>query len=56
MYDYLEGMRSDILDYIRDEINTRDYNDRDELEEHLNDVLFAEDSVTGNASGSYTFN
>lgn len=56
MYDYLEAMKSDISDYIRDEINTRDYNDRDELEERLNDVLFVEDSVTGNASGSYTFN
>ena len=28
----------------------------DELKESLNDTLWAEDSVTGNASGSYTFN
>ena len=33
-----------------------DYSDRDELEEYLNERLFCEDSVTGNASGSYTFN
>ena len=30
--------------------------DRDELENYLNDELWACDSVTGNASGSYTMN
>lgn len=29
---------------------------RDEVEQDLNDTLFTYDSVTGNASGSYTFN
>ena len=33
-----------------------EYWDRDELESHLNDTLWADDSVTGNCSGSYTFN
>ena len=28
----------------------------EELEQHLNDELWTVDSVTGNASGSYTFN
>jgi hypothetical protein len=28
----------------------------EELEEHLNDTLWTVDSVTGNGSGSYTFN
>jgi hypothetical protein len=53
--DYIEEMIADILDYISDSIDTADYSDRDELEEHLSDELWTVDSVTGNASGSYTF-
>ena len=30
--------------------------DRDEVKEKLYDILWTEDSVTGNGSGSYTFN
>lgn len=56
MYNYLEAMKSDIMDYIKNEINTANYSDREELESDLNDTLWTEDSVTGNASGSYTFN
>lgn len=55
MYNYLEAMKEDIKEYINNEINLADYADRDELESSLNDKLFTEDSVTGNASGSYTF-
>lgn len=55
MYNYLEAMKNDIKEYINNEINLADYADRDELESSLNDELFTEDSVTGNASGSYTF-
>lgn len=54
MYNYLEEMKSDVMEYINNEINLADYEDRDELEQFLNDELFAVDSVTGNASGSYT--
>ena len=56
MYNYLEAMKSDIMDYIRNEVNTNEYADRDELDAFLNDELWTVDSVTGNASGSYTFN
>lgn len=56
MYNYLNAMKNDIEDYIKNEINTANYSDRDELESDLNDILWNEDSVTGNASGSYTFN
>lgn len=56
MYNYNEAMKEDVLNYIHENINLKDYSDRDELEEKLNDELFTEDSVTGNASGSYTFN
>lgn len=54
-YNYLEAMVDDIKDYIDENIDLEEYEDRQELEEKLNDDLWAEDSVTGNGSGSYTF-
>lgn len=56
MYDYREAVKSDVLDYIRNEINFEDFEDLDELEQTLNDDLWINDSVTGNASGSYYCN
>ena len=55
MYNYFEAMTEDVKEYIRESIDTNDYSDRDELEEALNNDLWTTDSVTGNASGSYTF-
>lgn len=55
-YNYLESMVEDILNYINEEVDLSEFSDREELEEELNDKLWGEDSVTGNASGSYTFN
>ena len=55
MYNYLENVKKDVRSYIEENINLKDYT-QEELEEKLNDDLFVEDSVTGNASGSYTFN
>ncbi len=55
-YDYFSTVCADVRDFIKENINAADFSDREKLEEHLNDVLWAEDSVTGNASGSYTFN
>lgn len=55
-YDYREAVKDDVLEYIDNEINFEDFDTLEKLEEHLNEVLFTEDSVTGNASGSYTFN
>lgn len=55
-YDYREAVKSDVLDYIKSEIDFADFDSLEELEEHLNDTLWTVDSVTGNASGSYTFN
>lgn len=55
-YDYLEAVKSDVLDYINENGITVNSENRDEIEEQLNDDLFCCDSVTGNASGSYTFN
>ena len=56
MYNYLKAMKSDIMDYIRNDVNTNEFTSREELEERLNDDLWTVDSVTGNVSGSYTFN
>lgn len=53
---YLDQMKEDVLDYIREEEITVTSENREEVEEELNDKLWTVDSVTGNASGSYTFN
>lgn len=59
-YDYENAVREDVLDWIRehysnDEI-TEKLQERDDWEQELNDDLWTADSVTGNGSGSYTFN
>lgn len=57
MYNYLESMKKDVLNWIDENVNLCDWeSDRDGLEEKLNDDLWFEDRITGNASGSYTFN
>ncbi len=56
MYDYREAVKNDVLDYIRNEIDFTEFEDMEDLETFLNDELWTDDSVTGNASGSYTFN
>lgn len=59
MYNYLEAMKEDVKEYVKNdaELTSEDllYN-RSNLEEKLHDDLCTCDSVTGNASGSYTFN
>lgn len=56
-YNYMNAMTEDIRNYITENINREDYTeDRDGLEEYLNDTLWTEDGVTGNASGSYYCN
>ena len=55
-YNYLEEMKKDIRTHLEDEYEYRYHDlDREELEEKLNDNLWDDDSITGNASGSYTF-
>lgn len=56
MYDYREAICDDIRAYIDNNIGLDSNDNKEELESTLNDDLWAEDSVTGNASGSYTFN
>jgi hypothetical protein len=48
-YNYLEAVKEDVKNYIDSEINFTDFDSLEELEEKLNDELWTEDSVTGNA-------
>lgn len=56
IYNYLEAITNDVKEYIENKINLNDYEDKEALSEHLNDTLWATDSITGNASGSYYCN
>lgn len=55
MYNYLENVKEDVKNYIEENEIEITKENRDEIEQQLYDDLFIEDSVTGNASGSYTF-
>lgn len=59
-HDYHEEMKADILEYLKEEYTAeeikRSLEDKDEFYEKLFEDLWVTDSVTGNASGSYTFN
>ena len=54
-YNYLESVKENVKNYIDYDMNVSDFEDRESLEEYLNETLINNDSVTGNASGSYTF-
>ena len=57
MYNYRENMKADIRKAITEYYDLDEYRGRrDDLEEELNEELWVDDSVTGNGSGSYTFN
>lgn len=57
MTNYTEEVKSRVLEWIRDNYENKDISerlrDREEWEQELNDDLFDEDSITGNASGSF---
>ena len=62
-YDYLENVKEDVKTAILDNCTKEEIKNafksleaRDELYEKVYDDLFVNDSVTGNASGSYTCN
>ena len=56
MYNYLENLKSDIMEYLEENNIKITTENREEMEQQLYDDLWVEDTVTGNASGSYTFN
>lgn len=57
-YDYLAAVTEDVKNVVLSDYNWKEElrEDRDEFEQKLMDELWINDSVTGNASGSYTFN
>lgn len=62
-YNYYKNVYADVRQYISDNIKLSDYYDEEdnsfdlsELSDKLNDRCWIADSVTGNASGSYTCN
>lgn len=60
-YDYYEVVKADVAQWIEDNldiafmIENGEFEDFDDISNYLNEKLWIEDSVTGNASGSYTF-
>jgi hypothetical protein len=59
MYNYYEAMANDIREYLADTYTAEELAEKmadvESFREELNDDLWTIDSVTGNASGSYTF-
>lgn len=56
VYDYRRAVCEDIRNYIKENGIKVTSETREEIEESLREDLWADDSVTGNGSGSYTFN
>lgn len=60
MFKYEEAVKADVLAYINENYTAEELEekleDKASFAEELNDTLWIEDGVTGNASGSYTFN
>ena len=53
MYNYLEAMKKDIINYIRDEVTTTDFTDIDDLRQTLEDDLWIDSTITGNGGDDY---
>lgn len=60
IYNYERNICEDIRDYIRDNFTEEEIAENliknDDWASELHDLMWCEDSITGNASGSYTFN
>lgn len=61
IYNYLDQETQDVINYFKNELSTEEQQqylqeDEEDFIDSLNSHLFNEDSVTGNGSGSYTFN
>lgn len=61
VYSYLKKETKDVIDYIQKELTFTDRleligKDKQDAANDLYEILINEDSVTGNASGTYTFN
>ena len=54
-YNYLEQIKKDVKNFIEENKNYLP-NNREEIEEQLNDMLWNDDDITGNETGSYFCN
>lgn len=54
-YSYMRTVIDDVKRAISENYDINDIEDIEEFEQTLNDDLWADDAVTGNGSGSYTF-
>ena len=52
-YNYLEQIKEDVKNFIEKNNITVTVDNREEIEEQLNDMLWNDDTVTGNETGSY---
>ena len=52
-YDYVSAMTADILEYISDNYDRTDFDDRNDMYDKLNDELWPEDCITGNGYQGY---
>ena len=55
-YDYMAAVEDDIRNYLGENNIVITSENKEEMFEELSERLWVCDSVTGNASGSYTFN
>ena len=54
-YRYLDAVKDDVKQYFEDNCSFNDYDGPEDAKEKLYDELWTADEVTGNGSGSYTF-
>lgn len=54
-YNYHEAVKADVTEYITENLKHYTFDDVEDLANQLEQDLWIDDSVTGNASGSYTF-
>lgn len=55
-YNYRESVKEDIREALENDYDLSEYADFEEANDRLHDILWNDDSVTGNASGSYFCN
>ena len=55
-YNYLENVKEDVKNFIEENNINVTVDNREEIEEQLNDMLWNDDTITGNETGSYFCN
>lgn len=55
-YNYFESVKDDVREIAEEYESPSEFTTLEDYQQYLYDELFVDDSVTGNASGSYTFN